>query len=233
MNARLIYNKAVKFAQSNRDYYIFGKPSQVGVIEDLLSYFGLDYEIIPHSQSMHENSLKTLRDFMLNTASDEQLKLIEDIACEKVDVPKINPMVDSSEKVFVSMPMNKEKCSLVDVIRDGVKQGIEKSGNDPYFLDQDVHNEYITVKMLDEINSCKFLVADLTSQNTGVYFEAGYAKALGKTVIFACQKDDFGAVHFDIKQIQMIIWDNKDDLVEKLFNQIVRSGLGEKQSADD
>lgn len=225
MNARMIFNELAKVAQSNNDYYVFGKPSQVGIIEDFLSYFGLDYEIVSHSESMHEKGLKTLRNFMLNTASDEQLKLIADVVFKKMPIPTINPMVASSGKIFVSMPINKEKCSLINVIRGGISQGIQKSGNDPYFLDRDAHNKNIVEKMLDEINSCKFLVADLTSQNTGVYYEAGYAKALGKTVIFTCHKDDFVDVHFDIKQTQMIIWDNQENLAEKLHNQIINSDL--------
>lgn len=79
--------------------------------------------------------------------------------------------------------------------------------------------------MMEEIISCKFLIADLTSQNPGVYYEAGYAKAAGKTVIFTCKEDDFESVHFDIKQTQMVIWNNESTLTEKLFNQIKGSNL--------
>ena len=225
MDARIIYNQLAKAAQSNRDYYFFGKPSQVGVIEDLLSYFGLDYEITSHSETMHQAGLKTLRDFMTNHASDEQLKVIADAAGgEPLDL-HMDSAALSAGKVFVSMPMNKEKCSQVDVIRAGTETSIKRSRNQPYYLDLDVHNQNIVVKMLDEIKACKFLVADLTSQNPGVYYEAGYAKALGKTVIFTCQEKDFETVHFDIKQTQIVIWNNQDDLAEKLYSQIIGSNL--------
>ena len=50
----------------------------------------------------------------------------------------------------------------------------------PYYLDLDAHNENISVKMFEETQICKFLVADFTYQNAGVYYESGYAKGIGK-----------------------------------------------------
>lgn len=79
--------------------------------------------------------------------------------------------------------------------------------------------------MLDEITACKFLVADLTSQNNGVYYEAGYAKALGKTVILTCKDTDFKNRHFDIAQVQTLSWKNADELATVLSQQIRQSGL--------
>ena len=79
--------------------------------------------------------------------------------------------------------------------------------------------------MLKEIRACKFLVADFTNQNKGVYFEAGYARALGKTVIHTCKESDFSNVHFDIKQTQFVIWKNEEDLETKLKKQIENSNL--------
>ena len=225
MNARLIFNKFTQLAQSDRDYYIFGQPSQIGIIEDVLAYLGLDYNIKSHPQSMHEEGLNILKSFMLNSATDEQLKLIYEIATKNSMIPEMNPISASSEKVFISMPMDKDKCENVDTIRAGIKSAVEESGNTPYFLDKDTHNDNIYNKMMEEIISCKFLIADLTSQNPGVYYEAGYAKAAGKTVIFTCKEDDFESVHFDIKQTQMVIWNNESTLTEKLFNQIKGSNL--------
>ena len=177
---------------------------------------------------MHENNLKILRDFIINKASDEQLKLINEFVGNNKPLPIINPLSDTAGKVFVSMPMNHDKCADVDIIREGIGRGIRKTGNEPYFLDKDAHNMNITVKMIDEISSCKFLVADFTTHNTGVYYEAGYARALGKTVIHTCKKDDFQGLHFDVKQIQTLSWSNSDELADSLSKQITASGLGIK-----
>lgn len=228
VNARLIFNEFAKMAQSDNEYYTWGNPSQIGVIEDTLAYFGLDYTLASHSGMMHQKNLESLRNFLVHHASDEQLNLIREIATDGKSVPQMSPVSNSSGKVFVSMPMNKEKCSCVDDIRDGIRRGIESSGNAPYFLDLDAHNGNITLKMLDEIQACKFLVADFTTHNTGVYYEAGYATALGKTVIHTCNKRDFSGLHFDIKQTQTLSWDSADELASILKEHIIKSNLGVK-----
>ena len=71
-------------------------------------------------------------------------------------------------------------------------------------------------------------MADFTTHNSGVYYEAGYARALGKTVIHTCKKDDFQGLHFDVKQIQTLSWSNSDELADSLSKQITASGLGIK-----
>lgn len=124
--------------------------------------------------------------------------------------------------------MNENRYSDVAIIRKGIESGIAFTGNIPYFLDKTVHNDNITKVMLKEICGCKFLVADFTHQNCGVYYEAGYAAALGKTVIHLCREDDFNNVHFDLKQTQFVRWQNEHDLVEKLKAQIKESGLAVK-----
>lgn len=226
MNKLLIFNKFANLAQSDNEYYIFGKPSQIGIIEDLMAYLGLDYNIESNSMVMHNEELNTLKDFILNNASNEQLLMINNF-CDGINpLPKINPISPSSGNVFVSMPMNKNKCSYVDEIRQGMELGIKNSNNKPYFLDKEIHCENIFTQMMKDINSCKFLIADLSTQNTGVYYEAGYAKALGKTVILTCKEDDFENVHFDLKQTQMIIWKDSNDLSNKLTESINKLNLG-------
>lgn len=225
MDRFAVFNEFARKAQGNRDYYVFGKPSQVGIIEDVLGYFGLSYEIEASSKSMHQKGLSTLQDYILNKASDEQVALVHSIVCDGRDVPKMNPVCDSAGKVFVSMPMNPAKYDCVDIIRDGMTRAIELTGNIPYFLDKDWHCGDIVAKMFEEIQSCKFLIADFTSQITGVYYEAGYARGLGKTVIHTCRDVDVSNLHFDVKHIQAITWKSADELAKKLEVAIRNKGL--------
>lgn len=226
MNRRMIYNKVAASAQQNVRYYIHGTPS-IGLIEDLLAYFGLEYVQMDrfHCELMHEQNLKKLEKFICYDATEDQLRII----VETVDLGKSVPQPIEGQtnvgKVFVSMPMNRQKCSDVDIIRAGIERAIVKSGNTPYFLDLDAHNDNIFNRMLAEIVGCRFLIADFTTQNPGVYYEAGYAKALGKTVIHTCKQADFNNVHFDIKQTQFVIWETQDDLASKLSEQIKKSNL--------
>lgn len=226
MNREQIFNDFAKHAEKDSTYYNFG---QHGIIEDALAWFNIP-SVIFHGagNARHAENLKTLHDFMINTATDEQVKVIYGIVNGGA-FPDISPIAEASGKVFVSMPMNKQKCSDVETIRDGIKGGLELTGNEPYFLDKDQHNGNIYNKMLEEISACRFLVSDLTTQNTGVYYEAGYAKALGKTVILTCKDSDFDNVHFDVKQLQMVVWHDSCDLKNALYARITGLGLEVKQ----
>lgn len=223
MNKEQIYALFRKKAEENEHYFNFGK---YGIIEDLMAYFGLPSKEFKGASSwVHEDNLKTLHDFLLNSASDEQLALVYQIATGKNSVPAMNPVLPISDSVFVSMPMNKDKYDCVDDIRRGTEAAIISTKNHPYYLDLDAHNGNIYERMFEEIQSSKFLVADFTYQNTGVYYEAGYAKGIGKTVIHTCRYDEFRKLHFDVKQVQFVFWNSVEDLSQKLEEQIRKSGL--------
>lgn len=228
MNKMMIYNKIAAKAQKDVRYYIHGIPS-IGLIEDLLAFFGLEYVQTDrlHCEEMHRQNLKKLEHFICEAATDDQLRLIVETVDFDKPVPQPQKGQVNAGDVFVSMPMNKQKCADVDIIRAGIERGIIDSGNTPYFLDLDAHNGNICDKMLAEIVGCKFLIADFTTQNPGVYYEAGYAKALGKTVIHTCKQSDFDNVHFDLKQTQFVTWETPEDLAERLSMQIKKSNLGE------
>jgi hypothetical protein len=187
MNRELIYVEFRKKAESDNKYFVFGR---TGIIEETLAYLGLPSKEFKGACScVHEDNLKTLHNFMLNEATDEQLELIYKVASGKEKIQETNPIIASSGKVFVSMPMNKEKYDNVDEIRNGIQSVISETNNEAYFVDLDIHNENIYNKIMEEIRSCKFLVADFTYQNAGVYYEAGYAKGIGKTGINTCYKE--------------------------------------------
>lgn len=51
-------------------------------------------------------------------------------------------------------------------------------------------------------------------------------KELEKQLFNTCKQTDFGNIHFDIKQIQFVVWADERDLTLKLKDQINKSGLG-------
>ncbi len=63
-----------------------------------------------------------------------------------------------------------------------------------------------------EIRASDFVVADLTHDNLGAYWEAGYAEGLGKPVIYTCKRSKFDSTktHFDTNHHLTIIWDEAD-----------------------
>lgn len=224
------FAKIAQKIESDTDYYIRGRPQSIGVLENVLAYFGVEFDYKQGALFMHRENLSRLKDFILNKATEEQIKWSKAYVNGKIPPEQLNrDDLEHSGDVFISMPMDESKCADVDIIRQGIENAVKTCGLTPYFLDLDAHNEDIVNKMLAEIHGCKFLVADFTSQNNGVYYEAGYAKALGKTVIHTCKKSEFPNVHFDIKQTQFVMWETETDLEEKLATQISKSNLARKK----
>ena len=64
-----------------------------------------------------------------------------------------------------------------------------------------------------EVRDAKFVLVDLTHDNNGAYWEAGYAEGLGKPVIYLCEKVKFEAekTHFDTNHCTTVPWDRNDD----------------------
>jgi nucleoside 2-deoxyribosyltransferase len=60
-----------------------------------------------------------------------------------------------------------------------------------------------------EIRNARFLIADLTDDNEGAYWEAGFAEGLGKPVIFICEEAKFEEkkTHFDTNHHLTVKWD--------------------------
>jgi nucleoside 2-deoxyribosyltransferase len=82
-------------------------------------------------------------------------------------------------------------------------------------------NDGITDRILAEIRRAEFVVADFTGQRGGVYFEAGFARGLGRPVIWCVQKDELNMVHFDIKHFGHVVWESPADFRQKLTDSIL------------
>lgn len=93
-------------------------------------------------------------------------------------------------------------------------------------VDRVEHNGVVTDLILASIRSAQLTVADVTLQRQGVYFEAGFALGLGRTVIWTCRKDELPKVHFDTRQYSHIVWETPAELREKLTNRIRATVLG-------
>lgn len=59
------------------------------------------------------------------------------------------------------------------------------------------------------IRNAPFVLADLTHDNHGAYWEAGFAEGLGKPVFYACERSKWEQfqTHFDTNHLATIIWE--------------------------
>ena len=66
--------------------------------------------------------------------------------------------------------------------------------------------------MRTEIRDSAFVIADLTHDNHGAYWEAGYAEGLGKPVVYICEREEFKTKgsHFDTNHCTTVLWSRED-----------------------
>jgi hypothetical protein len=66
----------------------------------------------------------------------------------------------------------------------------------------------------DHIQTCGFVIADLTHERPNVYYEIGYAKGLNKKLVLTSKKDS--VVHFDLHGYNRVVWTGSENLKKQL-----------------
>jgi hypothetical protein len=96
----------------------------------------------------------------------------------------------------------------VDRAFDEFVKAVEQTGFELLRLDQKPKAGLIDLRMRVEIRSAKFLIADLTEENRGAYWESGFAEGLGKKVYYTCEVSKFedAKTHFDTEHMLTIKW---------------------------
>ena len=125
------------------------------------------------------------------------------------------------DQAFVAMWFDD---SMLDAYEQGIEAAVRASGYRPLRIDRKEHINKIDDEIVAEIRRSRFLIADFTSAPNnprgGVYFEAGFALALGIPVIWTCREDVIGEVHFDTRQFNHIVWKDAEQLNRRLTTRI-------------
>lgn len=134
-----------------------------------------------------------------------------------IEAKKLLEKKVDSKKAFAAMWFSEE----VDLAwKSGIYPALYNLGYNALRIDKKEHNEKIDDHIIAEIRKSGLLVADFTGNRNGVYFEAGFAMGLGIPVIWTCRKDHLDEVHFDTRQYNHIVWENPEELKEKLTYRI-------------
>lgn len=97
-------------------------------------------------------------------------------------VQELQNSTQTKKQCFVAMWF--DPC--MQQARGMIIKAIQDCGYSPMIIDIKEHNNQIVPEIFYEIKQSRFVIADLTGHRNGVYYEAGYAEALGKPVILMC-----------------------------------------------
>ncbi|CAI9677522.1 hypothetical protein [Elizabethkingia anophelis] len=120
-------------------------------------------------------------------------------------------------KTFVIMPFSKE---FDDIYQLGIKETAKNEKVIAYRLDEELFDEGMLDKIYKEIENSDFIIADLSNKNANVFYELGYAHAIGKLTILLTQNSE--DIPFDLKHKRHIIYGNSiKHLKEQLKKNII------------
>lgn len=117
--------------------------------------------------------------------------------------------------VFVLMPFEHK---FDDVYKFGIKGAAEDAGAYAERVDDQYYDEGILGRIYNQINKADVIVADMTEHNSNVFYEVGYAHALGKLVLLLTQ--DSGDIPFDLKHHPHTVYGSIDVLRKELTQRL-------------
>lgn len=186
-----------------------------------------DQEISPQkAQSEFKDGVQSLLDILDLLEKETALTTNPSQGNDSID-SKINQKYRPGT-AFIMMWMEPKQTELVDVV-DAVKSVFKRFQIKASRADDIEHEGLISERVLNEIRTSEFLFADLTGIRPNVYYEIGYAHALGKRVIL--YRKSGTDIHFDLAGYNCPEYDNLRDLREKLTKRL--SDITNKQPKDD
>jgi len=99
--------------------------------------------------------------------------------------------------VFVLMPFNED---FDDIYKLGIKEAAKEVGAYAERVDEQIFTEGILERIFNQISKADVIVADMTGRNPNVFYEVGYAHALGKIVLLLTKKVE--VIPFDLRHKQ-------------------------------
>lgn len=120
--------------------------------------------------------------------------------------------------IFVAMsfqndPLLEDTYSTVKRATKNLKKGLRCERVD------DINDDFIiNEKIYECIKKSRLIIVDLTGNRPNVYYELGYARALGKQIILIAKEGE--KPHFDVSHQNTIFYSNSTELEKKLNSRL-------------
>lgn len=105
---------------------------------------------------------------------------------------------------FVLMPFSEQ---FNDIYQLGIKPACVKAGAYAERVDEQLFQNSILDRIFNQISKADIIISDMTGRNPNVFYETGYAHALGKNVVLLTQNGD--DIPFDLQHYPHIIYESK------------------------
>jgi hypothetical protein len=118
---------------------------------------------------------------------------------------------------------------LNDFVNNHVKPATKEVGYDLIDMRDVAEAGIIDNLMRSRIRDAAFLIADLTHDSPGAYWEAGYAEGMGKPVLYICERSKWEEfrTHFDTNHSTTVLWSpNSPEEFRENYLATLRRSLG-------
>lgn len=193
-------------------------------------YFG--QAIVPPSEIMYIVNEQEQVDFLSALRTEGLISLVWTnegepsvaLKLKSFEFVKLRPKVTRPGHCFVAMWFDPSMDTFFENI---VKPACSEAGYTAMRVSDKEFTGEITDEIIAGIKESAFVIADFTGHRGGVYYEAGFAIGLGKTVIQMCNEKDLGQLHFDINHRNTIFWNITDtDMVKRALANRIRATIG-------
>ena len=158
-------------------------------------------ELVEAAQFLENKEYIKLREF----GQEERISVkIQPSLLDAYAAPKTT---GAKDECFVAMSFAKKE--KLKALYRAIQLAAERAGYRAVRVDRIEHINKIDDEIIARIREAKFVIADLTEQNCGVYYESGYADGLGRKIIYTCEQHDINNVHFDINHNNILLWEEE------------------------
>lgn len=175
------------------------------------------------TKNVSEETKELIRGIKLQGANfqrcDNLVALLRQLFKKKYDKITVPPITKRSQ-IFVAMMFSAETDKIYEKV---YKPAIQSMDYVALRIDEKQFNGSIIKEITTEITDSIAMIADLTGNRGGVYYEAGIARGLQLCnhpikLIFTCRRDFFDneKVHFDVSGDNILLYNDDDDLNNKL-----------------